>query len=379
MCRSSESAPSLFPFKLLLVVAIALSMAMSSCELLQTDIAPKPRDELQEIPGDGSALEDYRLEGRGRLENQYLERAFDTVAQFRILTRDDRRAQPVFLLHTRPLTTHPAYWTAMGGTQQVLNIFVAHGAGQGGCLLPLLPIPEDGVWLMPGGGVDDADDNDADEDDAPPLDEEDEGEAPPLDPLPEEPIIVRPNDGKRCGTISTIRSLLKMGWITAADAVEGDNLKPSKVREFDRYLRHDGLTPAKQQEAHSDNTPQDRTFEAKEYDINHLEGEDANKDSWKEIDEALAAGKDCIISYIIKYKDLNGVDRSVSHAEMLTDVTRSNGNVTAEMQDALDQGTGGGNGIKKEGQKRTQNYNNRHKNADNTEQLPITVYCYGAS
>lgn len=349
-----------------LAIAVALSMALSSCEPPQSDLAPARPDELQEIAGDGSSREDFQLEARGRLEDEYLDRAFDTMAQFRGLELGDTNLQPVFLLHTRPVTVAPAYWTAMSGTRQLLNIFVGHGAGQGGCLIPLLPVPPGGVPLLPGGGDDAAED-------------EDEEEAPPLDPLPEEPIIVRPNDGQRCGTISTLRSLLKMGWITAADAVDGNNLKPSKVREFDSYLGPDGLTPTKQQEAHADHAPQGQTFEAKEYDINHLEGENANKDSWKEIDEALAAGKDCIIHYVIRYKDKDGVERSTSHGEMLTDVTRSNGNVAVEMQDALDQGTGDGNGIKKEGQKRTQNYNNRHRNADGTTQSPISVYCYGAS
>ena len=369
MIRTLESGFSVFRHRLRLIIAVALSMAVGSCELPQDNVAPAQSDELREISGDGSAREDYQLQGRAMLEEKYLDRAFNTITRFRQLERDETDPRPVFLLHTGPLTAVPAYWTAMGGTRQLLNIFVGHGAGQGGCLIPLLPVPPGGVPMMPGG-----DEADGDEEE-----EEEEEEAPPLDPIPEEPIIVRPNDGQRCGTISTIRSLLKMGWITEADAVDGDKLKPSKVREFDSYLGADGLTPTKQQEAHSDNTPQGKTFEAKEYDINHLEGEDANKDSWKEIDEALAAGKDCIIHYIIRFKDKDGVERSTSHGEMLTDVTRSNGDVAVKMQDALDQGTGNGNGIKKDGGKRTQNYNNRHRKADGTNQSPISVYCYGAS
>lgn len=369
-------------------------------------------------------LDRYDVVPNGALERMHLDNAASIIDRFERAEREPDALSPVFVLRLRPLEGSPTSvnWLAMGGTQQLLNIYMGYGSDPGMCLMQLFPPALDLVACCPpGGGGDNGngdvdgkkgddgkkkdddgkkkgddgkkkgddkkkdDDDEGDDDEAPSLDgddDDDDGEAPSLDDpdkpqLPEIPIIIDPYSGIRCGTISTIRSLLKMKWITAKDAVDGDKLKPDYVKGFDKYLGEKGMSPPNEEKAHSDHAPKGKKFKKKDFDINHLMGAKDNKKSWDEVDKLLKKGWDCIISYIVTFKKEDGTKGTVGHGEMISEVTRSGDQVSVDMEDALDQGTGSGKGIKSKGDKTTKKYNDKHREKNGKSTSPISIQCYG--
>jgi len=274
-----------------------------------------------------------------------------------------------FALRLRPLGKDPVHWSARGGTQELVSVYGATGVDPGGCLVELLPAQDVEVDDGP---------SDADE---------------PADPgwvpeeIPEEPVILQPPaDGSRCGTISTIRSLLKLGWVTGGQATDGDMLKPDFVTAFDAYLGTDayggfGLVPDKEREAHRDHVPAGKRLETTDYEFNELvplAENDENLKSWRAVKAKLDAGADCIVDYIVPLDMPYGSKRNGNHAEMLTKVDIGNATVTITMQDALKQGPGGGNGINKRGKDTRKTYHHKHKDANNVGESPLNIRCYRA-
>lgn len=62
-----------------------------------------------------------------------------------------------------------------------------------------------------------------------------------------------PSDGKRCGNIAVIHSLMRLGVLKAEDAFEGEHLKRSLVERIDRFHdAHGGMTADQQRRAYKD-------------------------------------------------------------------------------------------------------------------------------
>jgi len=59
-------------------------------------------------------------------------------------------------------------------------------------------------------------------------------------------------------------------------------------------------------------------------------------------------------------------------------VTRTGDDISVDMEDALDQGSGSGEGIKTKGKKITNKYNNKHKDNKGKALSPISISCYWA-
>ncbi len=368
------------------LVAI-FALFLGACQPQPEKMAPRETipsledtDTWVELP-DVASLADYRLQATGASQKERLANAISNLelVEKRRRETDAGADSPVLLLRlgARPANTANVKWLASGGKQQLINLYLGYGSGPGACLFALLP-EDDG----------DADDDDDDQDKKDGKTEDDEkknnGGAPPLEApdkpeIPEKPIILFPNEGARCGTISTIRSLLKMKWIKPADAVNGVELKQDYVKGFDKYLSPNGkgLNLPNQEKAHKDQTPSGKTFQKKDFDINDLVGKAKNEKSWGEIEKLLATGWDCINSYIIIYDKPDGTKGSFGHAEMVTKVTRTGDDISVDMEDALSQGSDA-KGIKRKGKKTAKKYNTPHKQ-DGKSISPIIIQCYSAS
>jgi hypothetical protein len=327
-------------------------------------------------------LFEHQVEATNELAAQKLERAYGVLSYLELLRLELPDSVPAFVMRTRPIddAVEPVDWLALGGEQQLVNLYLGFEDEEAGCMFALMPDGEVGVegGAADGGAPSPQSDGGAKTaDGGPGGDDEDidDDEAPKLgDPKDEAPVILMEFEGVRCGTISTIRSLLKMGWIKPADAVKGKDLKQDYVKGFDKYLGEKGLSPINEEKAHKDHTPSGKTFKAEDFHINHLTKD--NDKTWDKIKKLIDDGWDCNISYLITVKLPDGGTRSVGHGEMVTKVSRKNSVVTVEMEDALDQGSDA-KGIKHHGKKKTQTYPTSHK-LKGIAMSPISVQCYGA-
>lgn len=271
-----------------------------------------------------------------------------------------------YILAVDPAAGTVPRWTVRAGSVALVGMYQLSGTGRGGCFADLLAL-DDGAGLrgpdpaaqdQPGnggggeeeeteaengtGGEEGGEEGENGEDDeATGEDQLDEDDAPPLELPPEVPILVDSYYGVRCGSFSTIFSLLQLGWIQEGDAVEDGKLKPEFVTSFDQYLEAgEGMKPSKMLEAHQSNLPNGQQIELKQEHI--VEGQGTKKQQMDALKRAKARvddGWDCIALFTWHNPPKDGKpQKSTEHAEQIKKMTIEGSTAAIETQDAINQG-----------------------------------------
>lgn len=221
-------------------------------------------------------------------------------------------------------------WTLHDGEAELLGIFMVEGDEKMGCITD----------LMPGDPDDEEDDQ---------KKEKKEREGIPIDvPLPPEFDETRKNEenpeeesdpkfGKRCGAISTIHSLIKLEWIEKSDAIEGEFLKATFVKEFDKYISSTGNSPGMTRDslkkAHKTYMPEGQTFLSYEELIfqPHAKTEETKK-VLNEVKDLLDKGWDCLFK--VGYKENGAID----HVEQISFIEMNDNEIKLITKNASKQG-----------------------------------------
>ena len=381
----------------LIAVIVGVSIQTVSCS--SEDALPTQSDEdayfnSDELIGFVTAddFSKLNLTGQSNSGLSRLSQLEQTIESYRnqSVAHDEEVLRSVFAARLRPIdgSVREVDITAYDGSHQLVTIF-AIPAGVGACFMDLMP-PDDEEEGGEGNNNQEPDGN-ANNDGA--NDSEGNGSSnigP--DGLPmstsdsesDTPEGADEKAGSRCGTISAIRSLLKMGWVSAEDATLNDSLKPSFVRRFDSYIkRHQGkfgLHHENQKKAHSDFLPEGFDFKMTAYEMNEVSGanDGQNEGDWNAIIGHLNNdGADCILTFELDIRggEYDEVIASVLHDEMINSVSIDDDIVTVSTQNAAQQGFLHGEGIKRVGETRTLTYHTNHMNGAEKEKH-ATVRCY---
>ena len=264
-----------------------------------------------------------------------LNRALDFV---RYYSNEDQ-----FLIAYDDLNVNPQM-TIFDGSAELLGIYLITGDESSGCLMDLMPGNP-----IPNEEEDDDDVVEGKDDDVPVERPEREIEVDPgidMESDVGEQEAERNADkfnGKRCGTISTIHSLIKLGWIEESDAIEGEYLNPEFVVSFDKYLENEGgLNWDKQNEAHKDGMPEGQEFDFTDSPVSGIDSKKIAEERYTEAKDSFDKGWDCILR--MEWNDTEE-NKRIKHAEQITKFEIKDDIVILETINALTQGKAGGEEI----------------------------------